>query len=186
MNATGTVRVEKGVNIQKIIEEAVKKAVNTSILLGMDKAKADGKEAFKKTEQRLYAYPELKKNIEKYYADIEDVQLEGATRKSKDLVFFSPGMGGTRLSAEEIMEGRIAVLQKKIYRDQSEIDEIDFALSAINGDEYYQAVALKYFEGKTDEMIAEEINCDQSTVRRNKNRLVRKLAIKLYGAQALS
>lgn len=184
---TSTARAEKGVNIQKLIEEAVKKAVSATVLFGMEKAKADGKEAFKKTEQRLYAYPELKKNIEKYYADIDDVQLEGATRKSKDLVFFSAaGMGGTRLSAEEIMEGRIVVLQKKIYRDQSEIDEIDFALSAISGDEYYQAVALKYFDGKTDEMIAEEINCDQSTVRRNKNRLVRKLAIKLYGAQALS
>ncbi len=183
---TSTARVEKGVNIQKLIEETVKKAVSATVLFGMEKAKADGKEAFKKTEQRLYAYPELKKNIEKYYADIADVQLEGATRKSKDLVFFSSSMGGTRLSAEEIMEGRIAVLQKKIYRDQSEIDEIDFALSAISGDEYYPAVALKYFNGKTDEMIAEEINCDQSTVRRNKNRLVRKLAIKLYGAQALS
>ena len=183
---TSTARVEKNVNIQKLIEEAVKKAVSATVLFGKEKTTADGKEAFKKTEQRLYAYPELKKNIEKYYADIEDVQLEGATRKSKDLVFFSPGMGGTRLSAEEIMEGRIAVLQKKIYRDQSEIDEIDFALSAINGDEYYQAVALKYFDGKTDEFISETVHCDPSTVRRNKNRLVRKMAIKLYGAQALS
>ena len=53
-------------------------------------------------------------------------------------------------------------------------------------DEYYPIIRMKYFEGKTDEEIAPEIPCDPSTVRRNKSRLIRRIAVKLYGAQAVS
>lgn len=50
-------------------------------------------------------------------------------------MLFSAHSGGTRLSAEEIQEGRILISQKKIYRDQAEIDEIDYALQSVDNDD---------------------------------------------------
>jgi hypothetical protein len=178
------VKADKTLNIEKIIEQAVKRAVNAAMLLGVAKGKSEIKDPFKQTEIRLYAYPELKDNIVKYNKDIEDLRQEGSSGRSKDIVFFSIS-GGTRLSVEEIQEGRIMVLQKKIYRDQTEIDEIDFALQAVENDEYYPVVTLKYFEGKSDDEIAAAIPCDPRTIRRNKSRLIHKIAVKLYGAEAV-
>lgn len=174
----------KAINIEKLIEQAVTKAVNASAVLGVEKGKNEAKNLFKQTEIRLYAYPELKENIKKYNKDIKDLRKEEPGR-SKDIVFFSSHGGGTRLSAEEVQEARIMVLQKKIYRDQTEIDEIDFALQAVSDDEYYPVIEMKYFAGKTDEEIADVISCDPRTIRRNKSRLVRRIAVKLYGAEAV-
>lgn len=176
------------INVEKIIDKAVKKAVSTSFMMGVAKGRQEAGEAknlYKQTEIRLYAYPELKRNIQKYNDDIADLRQEGGGGRSKDIVFFSSHGGGTRLSADEIMEARIMIVQKKIFRDQTEIDEIDYALQSIAADEYYSAVEMKYFEEKSDDEIGEAMNCDASTVRRNKSRLIRRLAVKLYGALAV-
>lgn len=175
----------KEMNIEKLIEKVVKKVYGAALLMGMEKEKNEVKDTFKQTESRLYAYPELIDNICKYNKDIEDLKKESPGR-SKDIVCFSTNGGGVRLSTEEIQEARILMVQKKILRDQAEIDEINFALQSIQADTYYKAVDMKYFKGKSDEEIADTIHCDPSTVRRNKNRLVRKLAVKLYGAQAVT
>lgn len=178
-------KAEKEVNIQKLIEQAVDKAVKETVLLGAEQAKTETKNLFKQTEIRLYAYSELRNNIEKYNLDIKDLRRESPGR-SKDIVFYSTHGGGTRLSEEEVQEARVMVLQKKIYRDQAEIDEVEFALQAVKEDEYYPIIEMRYFKGMKDDKIAEIVSCDPSTVRRNKNRLIRRIAVKLYGAQAVS
>lgn len=66
----------KAVNIEKLIDQAVNKAVHATLLLGMEKGKNESKNLFKQTEIRLYAYLELKSNIEKYKQDIEDLRRE--------------------------------------------------------------------------------------------------------------
>jgi len=45
---------------------------------------------------------------------------------------------------------------------------------------------LKYFEDKTREEIAEELDCDVSTVSRNKSRLINKLLVRLFSDDALA
>lgn len=173
------------VNFEKLIEQAVNRAVKATMLLGADQAKTEGKNIFKQTEIRLYAYSELRNNIAKYTLDIEDLRHESPGR-SKDIASFSTNGGGVRFSDEEIQEARIMILQRKIYRDKTEIDEIDFALQSVKDDEYYPIVTMKYFQHKTDEEIAEKIACDPRTIRRNKSRLVRTVAVKLYGAYAVN
>lgn len=175
----------KQVNIEKIIEQAVNKAVKETMLLGAEQAKTEGKNIFKQTERRLYAYSELRNNIAKYTLDIQDLRREDPGR-SRDIASFSTNGSGVKFSDEEIQEARIMLLQRKIYRDKTEIDEIDFALQPVKDDEYYPIVTMKYFEQKTDEEIAEKIACDPRTVRRNKSRLVRTVAVKLYGATAVN
>lgn len=177
-------KTKKELDIEKIVEQALNKVLNTALQFGVQKGKCEAKEAFRKTEMRLYAYPELVENIKKYKQDIEDLRQESPGR-SKDLVFFSAHGGGSRLSDEEIQEARIFVIQKKIERDQEEIDEIDFALEAVKGDEYYPIIDMKYFKDMDDDEIAPEFPCDPRTVRRHKSRLVRRIAVKLYGAGAV-
>ena len=143
----------------------------------------ENRNVFKQTESRLRAYPILKTNIIKYKEDIEDLRTEQVTRRSKDIVKFS--ISGSRLSDDEIQQGRIMDLEIKIERDQKEILEIEEALKLISGDEYEKVITLRYFKDKYPVEIGDIIGCDESTARRNSNRLVRKIAIKLYGADAL-
>lgn len=178
------VKQEKPVDIKKIIEQAVIKAVDTALAVGIKRGKEDIKNAFSQTEVRLYAYSDLKDNIEQYELDIRDLETEKPGR-SKSLVFFSTGGSGIRLSEEDVQQGRILHIQNKIRRDEEEIEEINRALEPVSCDPYFSIIELKYFKGKTDEEIAEAIPCDPRTVRRHKNRLVRRIAIKLYGADAV-
>lgn len=172
-------------DFEKIVEQAMKKVLDMGLKFGLERGKCEAKEAFRKTETRLYAYPELLRNIEKYKKDIEDLRMEDPGR-SKDIVFFSiHGGGGNRLSAEEVQEARILLVQRKIYRDQVEIDEMNYALEFVKNDEYYPLLTMRYFEGKSDDEIAEKMACDPSTIRRNKSRLIRVVAVKLYGAEAV-
>ena len=183
--ATKHKRMTNDTDFERIVEQALKKVLDMGLKFGLERGKCEAKEAFRKTESRLYAYPELLRNIEKYKRDIEDLRREDPGR-SKDIVFFSiHGGGGNRLSAEEVQEARILLVQRKVYRDQVEIDEISAALKNVENDEYYTLLTMRYFEGKSDDEIAEKIACDPSTVRRNKGRLIRMVAIKLYGAEAV-
>lgn len=176
-------KTKKETDIEKIVEQALHKAINTALHFGVARGKCEAKEAYRKTESRLYAYSVLLDNIEQYKKDIEDLLREEPGR-SKDLVFYSAA-GGSRLTNEEIQEGRILIVRKKIERDQAEINEINYALEIVKEDEYYPLLTKKYFENKKDDEIAADFDCDERTIRRNKSRLIRRIAIKLYGAEAI-
>ena len=69
--------------------------------------------------------------------------------------------------------------------DEHEIETMKKALKQIENDTYYLAVKGKYLDGLSDDEIARAISCDPSTVRRNRGRLVRVLAVWLYSAEAV-
>ncbi|MDL2280337.1 hypothetical protein LJC10_00590 [Selenomonadales bacterium OttesenSCG-928-I06] len=162
------------------IHAAIREAVQAGIKAG----KQEPRNIFKQTEARLRAYPILKINIKEYEKDIEDLNIEQVTRRSKDIVKFTISQG-VRLSPEEIQQAKILELEMKLDRDKKEILEIESALATIHGDEYENIIYLRYFNGMYTDEIANQIHCGESTVKRNSNRLVRKMAIKLYGADAL-
>jgi hypothetical protein len=174
----------KGGKVEQMVENAITKAMHSVYEKGVERGRAEAKEIYRLTERRLYAYPALKDNIETYKKDIADLQKEEPGR-SKDLVFFSVHGGGIRLSPDEIQEGRIRQLEGRIYRDEAEIKEIDIALESVKNDPYFPIIDLRYWQQKSDDEIAEIIACDASTVRRNKSRLIRMIAVKLYGASAV-
>lgn len=76
-------------------------------------------------------------------------------------------------------------LCKRIEESSFEVARINDAVNTVNGDFYYDIIPLKYRDRKSDEYIAEVLNCDPTTVRRNKKRLVERISICLYGAGAL-
>jgi len=170
--------------INKFIKRAAKEAALEAVKSALAVVKPAGKgNCYKQTEARLYAYPTLLENIKRYRLDIEDLKREKITEKSKDITSFS--VDGIRLTPEERQAGKILAVEIKLQRDKKEVDEINAALKAIEGDEYYSVVAMKYFQKASDEKIAGQIPCAERTVRYNRSRLIKQMALRLYGAEAL-
>ena len=147
-------------------------------------ARHSEKDLVKLTKKRLYAYPLLKINIERYKADIEDIKKEDMG-KSKSIVMFSPSSkGGERPTLEELREAKIMIVERKIARDENEIREIDTALSTIRDDEYYPIIEMSYFRKISDEAIRDELYWSIPTIGRHRGRLINILNASLYGADA--
>lgn len=157
----------------------IQKAVNAGRMQGMSVAK----DAYKATERRLYAIPVLKLKVKEDREKLEEIKTYGAPQRSKSIVRFS--RTGIRLTQEEILEALVMDMEATIAADTYEIECVEKALTAIEADTYYETVKGKYIDGRSDEQIAETIPCDYTTVWRNRKRLVQKVAVMLYGAQAV-
>lgn len=171
----------KGLSVET--QQAIKAAVDAGLKAGIIHAEATAKDAYKATERRLYAYPDLVSKIVDDKERLDEWQTHGAPGRSQSIVRYSKS--SVRVDPDEMLEGMIQDLRARIEIDEYEIATLDKALSSISGDSYYLSVKGKYLDNMDDETIAEAIHCDASTVRRNRGRLVRRLAVKLYGAGAV-
>jgi len=161
------------------VEEIIHKAIAAQRVASDRQAK----DTFKTTEKRLYAYEMIKAKIISDRWEIEDIKQFGAPGKSKSIVKYQ--RGGMRLSPEELSEALINDLLAEIAKSEHEIEKIDHACRLIANDPYADIIKHKYFEGKTDEAIGAIMNCDPSTVRRHKSRLVARISVYFYGVDAV-
>jgi hypothetical protein len=150
--------------------------------------KAETLEPYKLTERRLYALPHLEEKIKVDKENLEFYTQAGeggvcGQGVSKSIVRFQ--RGGYRVSPEEIQDALVTDLKARIAADEEEVRVVRGALGAIAEDIYYPAVEGRYLKNEVDEVIAEKIGCDTSTVRKHRGRLVRIVAIRLYGAAAV-
>ena len=174
---------KKGVDIGAIAQAAASEAARLAYGAGsLQRAKVAGN-IYKETEKRLYAYPDLLEKIEGDKEKLQEITTHGAPSRSASVVRFQ--RLGVRLSPEEILDGIIQDIKATIAADQHEADTIAAALERISDDPYYIVIKGKFIECKGDEEIAALIPCDVSTVRRNRGKLIRRIAVWLYGAQAL-
>lgn len=167
--------------LSKKDEELIQDLFSKAVSIG----KTAAKDKYKLTERRLYAYPVLKRNLERYGKDIEDIKHEDL-RKSQDFVLYIKNSGSKiKPDIEDLRRERIALIENKRARDEKEIAEIDAAIQEISGEEYYPAIELHYFKRVREDEIAEVMHCDKTTVYRNRKRLINMLNVSLYGADAL-
>lgn len=137
---------------------------------------------YKETERRLFRYPELKKNVEEYKADIEDIKREDLG-KSKDIVKFSIHGGNTpQEDIEEKRQKLIVNLESRIAGDSFEIRNMDRALDRVRDDEFFPIIEAYYFEKSSIEDIAERLYCSDRTINRHRKNLVNIICDALYGA----
>lgn len=164
-------------DIRRICHDIVKDVAGTVAKLKVN--------YYKMTERRLYAYSTLKVNIENYKKDLEDIKVESFER-SKDFVTFMSN-SGTKMQTdiETLREAKTLEIKRKMHIDECEIKEVDRALDAIANEEYKDIIKLYYFESKPQEEIAKLLHCVETTVWRQRKRLVDKLTIILYGADAV-
>ena len=139
--------------------------------------------AYRETEKRLYGYPVIGARIVALGEELEDlVEHPYLPGHSKDICLYS--RTGDRLSDEELIDRRKQDLQAKIYADMAEAKKIDAGLQMVKGYPYYKALRGKYFDNKSPELLAKELECDASTIYRSLKPMVNALAVWLYGEQA--
>ena len=147
----------------------------------------EGKETpYQLTVKRLYAFPILKERIldnEEQLMELETLGVDALRHCDKSIVrLLRPGM---RIDEEEAHLAQLSYLRGRIAADEMEVKEVQKAINSVCGDPYFAVVDHKYFQHLTDEETAERLCCDPSTVRRNRLRLVRRIALRLYGRQAM-
>ena len=147
----------------------IQKAVNAGRAQGMSIAK----DAYKATERRLYALPVLRQ---------KQITTHEAPERSKSIVRFS--RTGYRLTPEEMLEAIIKDLEATIAADEYEIETLEKALAHIEDDPFYPAVEAKYIDGLEDDDIAADLKCGNTQLWKQRGRLVRAVAVLLYGSQA--
>ena len=141
------------------------------------------KDAYRATERRLYALPDIRAKLKDDKESLAEVKEHGVRNRSHSVTRFLKS--GVRLSPEEALAAVLMNLEAEIAADEHEIDVMERALASIADDEYYATVTGKYIDRLTDAQIAEAIQCDASTVWRNRKRLVQRLSVRLYGAEAV-
>ena len=171
------------IQIDPEIKAIINEAVNAGLVAGRMQASTTARDAYKATEKRLYALPILESKFNNDKLVLDELISEGTQNRSKSIVRFS--RNGYRLSPEEMLDGIVNDLKSTIACDEHEIVTIRCALDMVSADGYYRTVTGKYFDDKSDEEVADEIDCDPSTVWRNRKRLVQRLAVWLYGTAAI-
>lgn len=180
--AKSTVSPEVVKIIRKSVDEAVKKAAQ-AIIKANRELDVGQRNYFKETERLLYSLPALRLKVAQDEEDLKNGLVKFRER-SRDVI--KPSQGGYGPSDPEAKEERyIAERKESMERTRKEIQRIERALETIQDDEYYDIIPLKYWDLLPPAEIAERLNCDERTYRRHKNRLVNKLKVVLFGADAL-
>ncbi len=165
--------------------ETIKDLLSKAVTKAYTAGKRAAKDPYRQTERRLRAYPVLKRNVERYKADIEDIKREDFG-KSQSLVLFRRNSGQPpKKDLEEIREEKILEVRVKLERDEKEIREIETALEYVEGWPYYEVIEMIYFRGLGQLEVEARLHCDRSTVYRNRKILVSRISEALYGADAL-
>jgi DNA-directed RNA polymerase specialized sigma24 family protein len=162
------------------IDQAVKKAAD-AIMAANEQVQAEQRNYFRETERLLYSFPALKLSLAEYDEDAQAGELIASRAKSKDIVRWSSNGGNTVTDTDEIKKSKLA----SVERTRKQVQRIERALETVKDDTYYEIIPLKYWDGIPGEEIAERLNCDERTYRRHKNRLVNRIKIVLFGADAL-
>jgi len=180
--AKSTISPEVVKIIRKSVDEAVKKAAEAIIKANKEFDESQ-RNYFKETERLLYSLPALRLKVAQDEEDLKNGQMK-LKEKSRDIVKLSRGGGGS-FDPDEREERYIEQRKESMERTKREIQRIERALETIQDDEYYEIIPLKYWDGLSPVEIAERLNCDERTFYRHKNRLINKLKVVLFGADAL-
>lgn len=178
--------------ISELVAQSVVKALIDNGLVGASanrKTKQSEKSAYQKTEQLLYNYNGFKKIVAEKQLEIEELRKYGVPDKSLSIVEYTPNGGGVvqgTVLRDEAVESAVQKINCAVQRTVQVIAMIDRGMAALANDPYYKVLEMRYFEGRTHEEIGFQLNCDQSTISRNKSRLVKELALRLFPDEVVS
>lgn len=136
------------------------------------------KDSYKNTEYLLNNFDLLNKSISDMKLQIEDLKTYGIRKSGKAAVVVSQNM--VKVDEDTIIEQRINELKQSIHRTKTVINSINHILQDLKSDKYYQIIDLKYFKKLSYEEIAEILECDVSTVSRNRNRLINLIKVRIF------
>lgn len=166
---------------EQLINDTVSKTVNE--LLKQKMIKKSDMNTYQKTEQLLYNYNNFKEVVKDKQEMIEQIKQVGISKTSCSFLPMPQDTGFKYIPSEqEKNDAAIAELESSIAVTSNFIKLIDNALKTIKSDPYYEVIEKCYFEGKKHYVVSKEwaTPINETTVGRNKNRLVKKLSIYLF------
>lgn len=152
-----------------------------------DKSKRE-KSAYQKTEQLLYNYMNFKKIVEERKREIEEIRQYGVPRSCAVKEYVDKGgvCGKGIVLEEESVEAAVANVERSVQGTVQALALIDKCMNALKYDPFYSILEMRYFEGRTQEDIADELGYTQKTISQHKARLIRELAMRLFPDQAIA
>ena len=180
---------ENMVELAQMIATAVVEALKKENIVGASNTPPkQEKTAYAKTEALLYNYNNFKRIIKERMLEIETIRTYGVPTNSKSIVQYGSGGGGKSpgiVLAEESVENAIRNVESSVEHTVQAVALIDKCMATLKTDPYYSILEMRYFEGRTQEDIAMQLNCSQVTISKNKNRLVKELALRLFPDQSI-
>ena len=144
------------------------------------------KSAYKKTEALLYNYNGFKRIVDEREQQINEILMYGVPQNSGVREFVQKGgMPHGLVTEEEAVNNAVANIRRSVEGTVAAIDLIDKAMAGLKYDPYYEVLPMTYFDGRTQEDIADYIGCSQVSISKNKNRLIKELALKLFPDQVI-
>ena len=169
--------------LAEIIRDVVRETITQLGEVGKTPRKDSGKSAYQKTEQLLYNYMGFKRIVQERKLEIEELRTYGVPQTSVmsggERVQTSRNVAGIVLP-EEAVENAVHRVEASVQGTVQAIALIDKCMAALMNDLYYKVLEMFYFEGRTLEDIAVYYGVDHSTISRNKSRLVRELAMRIF------
>lgn len=135
---------------------------------------------FRKTELLLKKYKSFKKRIGVLNQQLENVQLRKCVTFGEIRV-----ENKEYLSEYEKIENKKIEIKKSIGMYEAVISLIEQGLESIKDDKYYSIIEMRYLDRVKIEEIAEKIGVDESTVKRNKNRLIDEISLVIFETEIL-
>ena len=121
--------------------------------------------------------------------EMNDAEIKSIINDTANTVVLKMKMAGL------IRDGRKTAIEKTeellrnypIFKDITDqeytiklVAKIEDALKEIENDIYYDVIPMFYFHNETREYIAERFGCTETTISRNKTRLLNQLKLKLF------
>ena len=177
---------EKKVTFREELQEMINKGISCALEAGRLQERQKGQKSYRdRVERLLYARNGLDILIaaleEELKSTEENESISGmAYQKTENkVVHLLPS--GNALG----MPYRKADMEALLIRNRRAAARIDRAVNTLSDDPYFEILQLKYTDKLSEEGIAEELCCDPSTIRRNKNRLLERLAVIFFGIDAV-
>lgn len=141
------------------------------------------KNSFKSTEKILYSFealPEALKLINEEISklEIDYKKLRPTNIKTNTIILNEEYQ--TYVYGNESLETRISELKQIAIKTKSQIRIVNQALKKIEDDKYYKIIPLYYFDGLTQEMVAEKLEVSTGTISSNRSRLVNMLKVYIF------
>lgn len=175
-----------------MIAVAVVKALEVKGMVGSananPKPERSGKTAYQKTEALLYNYRNFKKIVEERMSEIDSIKKYGVPKKSGSVVEYGNRSNREQglKTVEESVQSAVWNVERSVHDTVQVISLIDKSMAALKCDPYYDILEMRYFDGRTQEDIADHLGCSQVTISKNKARLVNELSMRLFPSQAIS
>lgn len=177
------------VELAELVAKSVVKTLKKEGLIGKAEKQPMGeKNAYSKTKSLLYNYVGFKKIVAARMDEIDEIKQHGVPQKDGSIVAYSSktNVVNDTVLKEESVDKAVANILCAIRPTVEAIELIDKCMKEISTDPYYKILEMRYFEGRTQEDIADEFGCSQVNISKNDSRLVRELSMRLFPSQAVN